>query len=155
MDYAKKLQSIWRPERNTQSNIPKKVAASALITKTMPVVSNTSRRVGQVTLETSERTCWINWKGFVVAICILSVNYSAHLSLWAADFKSTYSAHRYPTKFFYHFEPHIRASLIIKIYQLRTNTTRSIRDQNWYSRILWKIQPTLGMQIFRSIRLKL
>ena len=36
--------------------------------KTMTVVSKTSRRVGQTTLETSVRTCWRNWTGFIVDI---------------------------------------------------------------------------------------
>jgi hypothetical protein len=36
--------------------------------KTMIVVNSTSRRVGQTTLETSARTCWINWIGLVRAI---------------------------------------------------------------------------------------
>ena len=37
------------------------------MTNTIIVVRNTSRRVGQTTFETSERTCWINWAGFVTA----------------------------------------------------------------------------------------
>src|SRR5262249_60307834 len=39
---------------------------------TMAVVTTVSRRVGQVTLATSVRTCWINSKGLVLAILILA-----------------------------------------------------------------------------------
>ena len=56
------------PDRIDRSTIEKKTAVSAARMKTMIVVSNTSRRVGQTTLETSERTCWINWIGFVIAM---------------------------------------------------------------------------------------
>ncbi len=43
--------------------------------ETMTVVKSTSRRVGQTTLETSARTCWMNVSGLVLAmICLLSLN---------------------------------------------------------------------------------
>src|SRR5688572_19491655 len=53
---------------NTQSAARKNSAAAIDISKTMTVVITVSRRVGQVTLATSVRTCCKNSKGFVLAI---------------------------------------------------------------------------------------
>jgi hypothetical protein len=42
------------------------------MTKTMAVVIAVSRRVGQVTFDVSERTCWKNVKGLVLAAMTLT-----------------------------------------------------------------------------------
>ena len=62
------------------------MAASADNAKTITVVSNTSRRVGQVIFETSDRTCCINLKGLVVAIIHFFL-LSWHLSPLEPKFK--------------------------------------------------------------------
>lgn len=74
-----------------QSTRLKKVAVSAAMMKTMIVVSMTSRRVGQTTLATSLRTCWMNWVGLVlVAMSVLSaVLFGARYALHAP-----FSSHR-------------------------------------------------------------
>src|ERR1051325_8693763 len=56
---------------NTQSAARKNNAVAIDMASTMIVVMTVSRRVGQVTLATSVRTCWINSKGFVLAIIVL------------------------------------------------------------------------------------
>ena len=60
--------STCSPERMPRSAKPKNTAAIADIIKTINVVSRTSRRVGQKTFETSERTCCMNRAGFVIAM---------------------------------------------------------------------------------------
>ena len=72
--------SACSPPRMAKSTRAKTTAAKAAKTKTITVVSTTSRRVGQTTFETSERTCWINWSGLVVAMVL-----SSFLSLKLAD----------------------------------------------------------------------
>ena len=57
-----------KPNRIIQSTSAKNTAAKADSANTITVVSSTSLRVGHVIFDTSDRTCWINLKGFVVAI---------------------------------------------------------------------------------------
>src|SRR4029450_5693223 len=57
---------------NTQSAARKNNAVAIDMASTMTVVMTVSRRVGQVTLATSVRTCWTNSKGLVLAIIILA-----------------------------------------------------------------------------------
>ena len=56
------------PVRISQSTKKKNSAVSSAMMKTMIEVSVTSRRVGQTTLDTSVRTCWMNCKGLVRAM---------------------------------------------------------------------------------------
>src|SRR5262245_50827723 len=53
---------------NTQSAARKNSAAAIDIMRTAAVVTTVSLRVGQVTLDTSVRTCWRNSKGFITYI---------------------------------------------------------------------------------------
>jgi len=57
---------------NTQSAARKNNAVAIDMASTIVVVMTVSRRVGQVTLATSVRTCWINSKGLVLDIIILA-----------------------------------------------------------------------------------
>ena len=57
-----------KPNLIIQSTSAKNTAAKADNANTIAVVSSTSLRVGHVIFDTSDRTCWINLKGFVVAI---------------------------------------------------------------------------------------
>src|SRR5450759_3001703 len=71
---------IYRPKPKTnvtsvlkaESTARKKSAVATDMMSTMIVVITVSRRVGQVTLATSVRTCCRNSKGFVLAISILA-----------------------------------------------------------------------------------
>lgn len=67
-NYLNASNKVCSPERIPKSTSAKITAAKAAITKTMTVVKSTSRRVGQTTLDTSERTCWINCNGLLIAM---------------------------------------------------------------------------------------
>lgn len=67
-NYLNASNKTCSPERIPKSTSAKITAAKAAITKTMTVVKSTSRRVGQTTLDTSERTCWINCNGLLIAM---------------------------------------------------------------------------------------
>ena len=108
----------------------------------MPVVNKTSRRVGHVTLETSERTCWINWNGFVVAICVLSVNCTAHLTLLADDFKSTSFTWLSPISFYCHNDCLISTNLHPNLSKLLALINDSSSLSNCYNWAPWKITNT-------------
>src|SRR6056297_1033119 len=66
----KKPRTDWSPIRIIQSTKKKKSAVSIAMMKTMTEVIPTSRRLGQTTFETSERTCWTNWSGLVLAMVL-------------------------------------------------------------------------------------
>ena len=72
-----------KPNRIIQSTSAKNTAAKADSANTITVVSSTSLRVGHVIFDTSDRTCWINLKGFVVAIL------QFFLSSWASNVTGT------------------------------------------------------------------
>jgi hypothetical protein len=61
------------PRRTASTPAPAKIAATMTSMNTMPVVIITSLRVGQVTLEVSERTSWRNWKGLNFAMSVSPV----------------------------------------------------------------------------------
>ena len=67
-NYLNASSKVCSPERIPKSTSAKITAAKAAITKTITVVKSTSRRVGQTTLDTSERTCWINCNGLLIAM---------------------------------------------------------------------------------------
>ena len=67
-NYLKASSKVCSPARIPKSTSANITAAKAAITKTMTVVKSTSRRVGQTTLDTSERTCWINCNGLLIAM---------------------------------------------------------------------------------------
>lgn len=85
-NYLKASNKTCSPERIPKSTRAKITAAKAAITKTMTVVKSTSRRVGQTTLDTSERTCWINCNGLLIAM-ERPFKVTPHIMRFAVTFK--------------------------------------------------------------------
>ena len=62
------VRNVSSANRITRSTRKKNVAKSVAITMTIAVVRPTSRRAGHTILAASARTCWMNWKGLVLAV---------------------------------------------------------------------------------------
>ena len=99
-NYLNASNKVCSPERIPKSTSAKITAAKAAITKTMTVVKSTSRRVGQTTLDTSERTCWINCNGLLIAmdrpfkLVLLIMRFAVTFNPWSHQVARSYLPRR-------------------------------------------------------------